>query len=157
VGHQSGWKGLISSGFVPVTHSYPFDESLPVDPGERILRRVHPQNVSERQLKRRAFAPVPNDADGISVFRALFCRDGELVRTGKCNQDYYIAELLASDFFEIGLSITPKPVQDATGHCVVPELVFVKKEPGAQIELTERLMRAVRDVRGPIRWTLPSS
>jgi len=107
------------------------DETAPVSPDELVIRLIwtdfyRPEN--EKPVRERAFLPRPNDAEGISVYRAACLEDPREAlkaivpeKRGK----YAVALLPVAEMISMGLTIQPSKDVDVPGHAVIPELNFM--------------------------------
>ena len=112
-------------------------ENEPVTLDEFVLRLIWRDYYKEGEPPRispRAFLPKPNEADGISVFRAACLRNVDEVLTvvALAKRDLYaIVSLSVADLTSLGLSVLIAPITTLPGHAVLPELnsVVVKSDP----------------------------
>jgi hypothetical protein len=111
----------------------------PVDPGEYLLHRVHPNNFDETQptpILRCEFEPKPRDTDGISFYRETITSAADLANAGKTPGIYYVARVKVADLLALGLTVVPT-AGTLPGHVSVPELSFqqFRKDKSASKDL----------------------
>jgi hypothetical protein len=126
----------------------PHDGSEPVSEDELLYRRV-PVSMGwydQGGVSPEAFGPRPNEAGGISLFRAKYKSIQEAAR-GKSRGGYYIAVLRASDLIGEGFVIVPRPnPPDDPGHVELPGLTSQNRRTTEAYERKLLLARmCVRD------------
>lgn len=101
-------------------------ETDPVDPVERVLRRIHENDYYAEKpvpFARTAFSPSPADVDGLSFFRSGFTTCDALDRAARKPGHYYIVELEVRELMRLDLSLVPDPRDSQPdGHCFMPEI-----------------------------------
>lgn len=103
------------------------DGTEPVDPEESIYRRIFTGSgyldpKRKPPLSAKAFRPLADEAEGISVTRANYVqRPEDAAALGFAGKDYFLIELRAADIQGLGLSIKPDPLPpDDLGHALIP-------------------------------------
>lgn len=109
-------------------------ENSPIDPNEVLFRTVpnsvgfYTKSMTNWSINPNAFEPAPDDVDGISLFREDFVTKERLASVSQHPNGVRVARISAQDC--IGLNLSPRPSPDPDvepGHCVIPEMPFVKK------------------------------
>lgn len=109
-------------------------EHSPIDPNEVLLRTVpnsvgfYTKSMTNWSINPNAFEPAPDDVDGISLFREDFVTKERLASVSTHPNGVRVARISVQDC--IGLNLSPKPSPDSDaepGHCVIPEMPFVKR------------------------------
>lgn len=137
------------------------DGTEPVDQNERIYRRVHAGTgyyKPDKPLSPKAFKPLSQDTDGISVTRARYVNaPQDAAALGTVGKSYYVLEQRAGDLMGVGLTIKPSPqAPDDVGHAVIPELNISKGENDPTLlETMERAKNVSFIVHGPFPGTKP--
>jgi hypothetical protein len=102
------------------------DGNEPIDKHELIYRRVTNGYFDPNRsvpLSDKAFKPMSQDTDGISVTRARYGATPQVVGlSGYVGNKYYVIEIIAGDIEGIGAEIAPRPVADNPGHAVIPKI-----------------------------------
>lgn len=106
------------------------DELQPVDVSEVVYRRIHRNHYQTGlpvPIQRVAFCPNPNDATGLSVFRAAFVQPADTLANIEATKrnDYYVARIAVQDLHRLGLTVEPDPDPSGPpGHAIIPELSY---------------------------------
>jgi hypothetical protein len=104
------------------------NESEPVDDGEFVFRRIHPDFYDPSlplPVQGRAFRPSHNDDTGLSVLRARFAQPKDCLANADPAKvaGYAVARLAVQDLRKLGLTVNPEPLPAGPpGHAVIPEL-----------------------------------
>jgi hypothetical protein len=114
------------------------DGTDPVAPDETIYRRVFAgngyfdPNRIKAPLSAKAFRPMSDEPEGISVTRAKYVHRAEdAAAYGYVGKSYYLIELTAADVISLGVTIHPDPLGPYDlGHALLPEVnVTVYRQP----------------------------
>ena len=107
------------------------DQTDPVSRGEWILRRVPYIEINgwidpqkHPPISNTAFKPTNDDHDGLSLFRELFITPQQIAdRHRELKQkECYVIRIKASILLDIGITLSPNPIDDLPGHALIPEL-----------------------------------
>jgi hypothetical protein len=137
------------------------DGTEPVDQNERIYRRVHAGTgyyKPNKPLSPKAFKPLSQDTDGVSVTRAGYVSGPqEAAALGTAGKSYYVLEQRAGDLMASGLTIQPSPIApDDLGHAVIPEINILKGENDPTLlEKMDSAKNVSFVVHGPFPGTKP--
>ena len=103
-------------------------ETDPVSADEMLVRLVWGSFYKPAEapcVRPMAFAPRPNETDGISVFRLSCLTSAEqaldVIATEK-QPGYGITLIPVAELLRIGMSVIPTPIPAVPGHAVIPEL-----------------------------------
>lgn len=102
-------------------------ETDPITSDEWLIRLVWETKLKKQgsRVAAEAFEPLPNDTDGLSLFRRDCLRDPSdalSVVADEKRPRYGIVQIPVSLLTSLGLSVLPKPIPTVAGHVVVPEL-----------------------------------
>lgn len=127
------------------------EEFDPISDDEIVYRRVPVSQgwVSERGVSMNAFKPRPDDATGISLYRARFVTLEQAAR-GLSKHGYYVLALRAGDLRAAGMEIVAKPQDDLPGHAEIPSLAY--QQPESDLSVQQRRLLAdqlVTAIHGP--------
>ena len=137
------------------------DGSEPVDPNEKVYRRVFhtyykPQKLPP--LTESAFKPTASDTDGISLTRAAITPDPRAVAEGgTLGNTYYVAEMRAGDLMAAdgGVTFKPDPTAEDPGHTVIPEMTFATIDTDEAEEWRNAARHVPCIIHGPFVGTKP--
>ena len=132
------------------------DDSVPVDPGEFVLRRIHMNHYFPTQnppITVEAFRPSSEDDNGLSVYREGFNPDPQqvlqYVEAAKRDR-YYVVRIAVRDILAMGLTVVADHVPGEPGHALIPEIalpVYTGKRKAelrpAQLELARLAADAI--------------
>lgn len=125
------------------------DGTEPVDREEMIYRRVLDRSnyfnaARSRPLSPKAFKPMQQDTDGISVTRAKYVQNDPAAGAalGDAGKSYYVIELRAGDLADASLPVSPSPLPpDDLGHAVIPAIKSINVD---EARLTELMFAAAQ-------------
>src|SRR6266540_3581799 len=103
------------------------DEASPITADELVIRLIWGEMFKAGTVSERAFAPKPEEHDGISVFRAACLanpRDVLTVMAPEKRGRYVLALLPGAEILALGLTVEPAKIETISGHAVLPELTI---------------------------------
>jgi hypothetical protein len=105
-------------------------ETDPITEDEWLIRLVWETKLKVKDqailIAANAFEPLPNDTDGLSLFRRACLKDpGDAllaIAVEEKRRRYAIAQVPASLLPSLGLSVRSAPIAAVPGHVVIPEI-----------------------------------
>jgi hypothetical protein len=137
------------------------DGTEPVSADESVMRRVYAGSGFYNRdrvpypLSERAFWPLKQDLDGISVVRTKYATPQAAAAGGFAGKSYYIIEIAESAILNIGLQTLPKPTPQEAGHAVIPTINSTNVATDFVREKTDQLRKLPYVCHGPFPGTKP--
>jgi len=122
--------------------------SDPVGDDELLYRRIRKDLYSEAGPSPDAFRPTRHDETGLSVYRAALTSLTKAA-SGSPGKTYYVAVLRAGDLRNIGIVVTPAPLQDDPGHAELTNLTASNRRTAETADITAQMTRICREIHGP--------
>jgi hypothetical protein len=126
-----------------------------IQPAEILYRRIPAVWATSPFPSPLAFTPRPEDIEGLSVYRAKYCRSIEEIALNPRGAVYCVASLLAKDLMDAGIAIIPSPdrTNNKPGHAHLPAINYHQRKAPEVVNFISLLATKLSTVHGPFPGT----